>query len=323
MILEDIGFYTLSDARVKQVDVGSPFWRCELLLTDACNFKCPYCRGVDKTVTLSYQQAERVVDLWAAEGLKNIRFSGGEPTLWKGLEDLVWRAKFKGIERIALSTNGSATADMYKKLLVAGVSDFSISLDACCAETGDAMAGNKRGSWEIVTNNIRELAKRTYVTVGVVLTESNVQEFYDIIAFASDDLKVADIRIVTSAQWNEMLRDVHVPQKYLDRHPILRYRMGNFNSGRHVRGLQDTDSKSCALALDDMAVRNGQHFPCIIHLREGGAAIGPADETMRTARINWFTQHDTHADPICKKNCLDVCIDYNNKYRAMHDFNDG
>jgi sulfatase maturation enzyme AslB (radical SAM superfamily) len=46
--LENIGFYTLSDDRCKNASSTSPLMRCELVLTDACNFKCPYCRGQRK-----------------------------------------------------------------------------------------------------------------------------------------------------------------------------------------------------------------------------------------------------------------------------------
>ena len=81
--LEQIGFYTLSDNRCKNASVSSPLMRCELVLTDACNFKCPYCRGQRKDLKkkLNLEEAKRVVDLWSSEGLKNIRFSGGEPTV--------------------------------------------------------------------------------------------------------------------------------------------------------------------------------------------------------------------------------------------------
>jgi hypothetical protein len=44
MKLEDIGFYTLSDNRALNVSAWSPMIRCELVLTDRCNFRCPYCR---------------------------------------------------------------------------------------------------------------------------------------------------------------------------------------------------------------------------------------------------------------------------------------
>jgi hypothetical protein len=61
----------------------------------------------------------------------------------------------------------------------------------------------------------------------------------------------------------------------------------------------------------------GQHYPCIIYLREGGKPIGPCDGTEREARAQWYAQLDTHADPICSRNCLDVCISYNNKAEGI------
>jgi len=45
MKLEDIGFYTLSDERAKNTSINTSLKRCEILITDKCNLKCPYCRG--------------------------------------------------------------------------------------------------------------------------------------------------------------------------------------------------------------------------------------------------------------------------------------
>lgn len=77
MKLDDIGFYTLSDQRVKNVSGISPLWRCELLITSKCNFKCSYCRGTDSKADISLQEAVYIVDQWLSHDLKNIRFSGG------------------------------------------------------------------------------------------------------------------------------------------------------------------------------------------------------------------------------------------------------
>jgi hypothetical protein len=246
----------------------------------------------------------------------------------KSLRDLVALAKELGIGHIAVSTNGSVANRVYRDLIDAGVNDFSISLDACCAETGDHMAGDQPGAWQRVVDNIRDLAALTYVTVGVVFTQDNVKEFLDIVRFASDELGVADIRVLTSAQWNSALAGVAVDDTYLEKHPILRYRMRNFGDNRHVRGLRPTDSKQCPLMLDDMAVLNGYHYPCIIYLREQGQPVGKVDMSLppaeamaavREERRAWVASTDTHQDPICQKNCLDVCIDYNNRANALND----
>jgi uncharacterized protein YutD len=45
MKLEEIGFYSLSDQRAKEASCTSQMKRCEMIITEECNFKCPYCRG--------------------------------------------------------------------------------------------------------------------------------------------------------------------------------------------------------------------------------------------------------------------------------------
>ncbi len=316
MRLEDIGFYTLSDDRAKQASAASPLWRCELLLTDQCNFKCPYCRGVrgDIKGTLSLERAKSVVECWASHGLKNIRFSGGEPTMWPNLKELCTYAKILGIERIAVSSNGSAEITTYERLIESGVNDFSISLDACCASFGDKMSGVS-GKWGRVIETIEYLAGRTYVTCGVVLTQDNLPELEKIITFAHN-LGVADIRIISAAQFNE-LNFINVPPGILDSHKILKYRLNNLKSKRGVRGITSSDCSKCSLVLDDMAVAGNYHFPCIIYLREGGDPIGTVDnksmEEIREERKLWMERTDTSKCHICKNNCLDVCVDYNNR----------
>lgn len=316
MKLEDIGFYTLNDERAKNASKDSQLMRCELIITDACNFKCPYCRGIRDEIkgTMSLTKAKQVVDLWTKDNLKNIRFSGGEPTVYKHLIELVEYTKSKGVERIAISTNGSADIELYKQLIKAGVNDFSISLDACCSTFGDMMAGGIEGAWNKVISNIKELSQLTYVTVGVVVTQETVAELKNTIEFAAF-LGVSDIRIISSAQYNTLLENAKsISEEVYVKYPILKYRIENLNNQRNVRGLKNEDSHKCGLVLDDMAIAGEYHFPCIIYIREGGNPIGKVGENMRQERYEWMKSHDTHCDPICKKNCLDVCIDYNNKF---------
>lgn len=86
-----------------------------------------------------------------------------------------------------------------------------------------------------------------------------------------------------------------------------------------MRGLSPGDSNRCRLVLDDMAVAGGKHYPCIIYLREGGQPIGEfGTQNMRQERAAWSAAHRSDEDPICSRNCLDVCIDYNNRYEELH-----
>jgi MoaA/NifB/PqqE/SkfB family radical SAM enzyme len=319
MKLESIGFYTLSDERAAKASGTSRLQRCEVILTSRCNFNCPYCRHVGGSDMDLYDVSELVVK-WAQDGLRAIRFSGGEPTVYKGLKFLVELSKKLGIEKIAISTNGSASIEYYEDLIAAGVNDFSISLDACCADDGDHMAGGVKGAWEKVVKNIRLLSQKTYVTVGIVLTGDNIARTNDIIKFA-DSLGVQDIRVIPAAQDGDKLTNIAVDQDILERHPILAYRVANIKANNPVRGLKDSDCNHCGLVMDDMAVNADLHYPCIIYMREGGMPIGKTNqsiEEIRAERVEWALTHDTHADPICKKNCLDVCIAYNNRFNEFN-----
>jgi MoaA/NifB/PqqE/SkfB family radical SAM enzyme len=313
--LEEIGFYTLSESRAEQASETSPLWRCELVLTARCNFRCPYCRHVGgKDIRTS--SAMRTLRLWVGNGLKNVRFSGGEPTLYGDLPLLVAMARRWKMDRIAVSTNGSASRELYQTLINLGVNDFSVSLDACCAEDGDKMAGGIKGAWNTVVENIRFLSSQVYTTVGVVLTATNAHTINDICRVA-DRLGVHDIRVIPAAQYGERLPEFHLDASLRARYPILRYRWNNVRAQGKVRGLDATDVNRCGLAVDDMAVMGDKHYPCIIYMREGGAPIGDVGPDMRRERAAWSAEHDTHADPICQKNCLDVCVHYNNAY-AYH-----
>lgn len=325
MKLEEIGFYSLSDKRAKKASVVSQMKRCEMIITGACNFKCPYCRGVssifgnDEEKELSLIDIMNNIDLWCKPiALENIRFSGGEPTLHPHIVAAVEYARKVGIKRIAISTNGSNDTSLYRQLIHCGCNDFSVSLDACCAEDGDKMSGGVKGSWETVIRNIETLSKYTYVTVGIVLTPENVSRLSDTINLAHS-LGVADIRIISSAQYNESLLPyiTSINPAIIEAHPILKYRINNMINGIEIRGLQKTDTHRCPLVLDDSVIASGYHFPCVIYMREGGAPIGSVGPSMRVSRAAWLYEHDTHKDPICKKNCLDVCRAYNNRYEEF------
>ncbi len=312
MKLENIGFYTLSNKRARRANWESDLYRCELVLTDKCNFKCPYCRGIKKELQgdIPIEKAKEIIDIWGSGNIKNVRFSGGEPTLYKELCNLIcYCSKYKSIKHIALSTNGSAELSYYKILNKLGVNDFSISFDACCSSTANKMAGTN-SNFDHICHIIRNLSKIAYVTVGVVLNNENEKELNEIIKFATS-LNVSDIRVIPSAQTNQKL-NINLKTKY----KILKYRLNNIKSGRHVRGLTNKDCKKCHLVKDDIAILNDYHYPCIIYMREQGNYIGnvygKSLKEIRMERKKWFENTDTHLNKICKNNCLDVCIDYNN-----------
>lgn len=302
--LQDIGFYSLSDERAASSSEVSQMKRCEMIITENCNFKCPYCRGLRADIygarirkQLTIEEIKRNIDFWCQpEPLENIRFSGGEPTAHPDLLEAVRYAKSKGIKRIAISTNGSNKTELYQQLFEAGVNDFSISLDACCAEDGDKMAGGIKGAWSKVIANIEYLSKLTYVTVGIVLTPENIASCIETIRLAHK-MGVADIRVISAAQWNRPITELKaIEAEIMDAHPILKYRINNFINGRNVRGLTEADNAKCPLVLDDSVIAGDYFFPCVIYMREHGDPIGKVGPDMRAQQKAWVEAHDCFND---------------------------
>lgn len=307
--LSRIGFYTLSDERAKNISGTSPMTRGEILVTDRCNYSCLYCRGLEAKGDIDFGVAVQTLVTWGNDHLQNVRFSGGEPTMYKRLGDLVEISKSLGVKRIAISTNGSRPWKVYEKLLQQGVNDFSVSLDACCSADAQKMSGGI-DRWDRLTSNLRKMSERCYTTVGIVLTKDNKEKAEQTVAFAHS-LGIADIRIIPAAQEARALSKLNIPDEILEAHPILAYRIDRAHHGEIIRGASNVPK--CHLVKDDSAVSGKYHYPCVIYLRERGHPIGEVSQHMRQERMRWFEEHNPSTDPICSKNCLDVCIEFNQK----------
>ena len=120
--------------------LSRPLRALRVSVTDRCNFRCPYCMPrevfgadypfLDRKEILRFEEIERLVTIFVAQGVRKVRLTGGEPLLRKGLPDLVARlARIPGIEDLALTTNGVLLPEMSKPLKEAGLQRLTVSLD--------------------------------------------------------------------------------------------------------------------------------------------------------------------------------------------------
>jgi cyclic pyranopterin phosphate synthase len=80
---------------------------------------------------LSFEELERVVRVAVTLGVRQVRLTGGEPLVRRDLPDLVRRlAAIKGLDDLALSTNGVLLAEHAAALKDAGLRRVNVSLDA-------------------------------------------------------------------------------------------------------------------------------------------------------------------------------------------------
>jgi GTP 3',8-cyclase len=121
-------------------------------LTDRCNLRCTYCmpaEGLDwlpRQELLTDDEVVRLVSVAVTRlGVTEVRFTGGEPLLRRGLAGIVERCA--GLEprpQLSLTTNGIGLARLADPLLAAGLDRVNVSLDTIRPDTFVELARRDR-----------------------------------------------------------------------------------------------------------------------------------------------------------------------------------
>jgi cyclic pyranopterin phosphate synthase len=107
-------------------------------LTDRCNLRCTYCmpaEGLDWLAgpdVLTNTELLRLLDIAVTRlGVTDIRFTGGEPLLRKGIEEIIaGAAELRPRPRISMTTNAIGLARRIDRLRAAGLDRINVSLDS-------------------------------------------------------------------------------------------------------------------------------------------------------------------------------------------------
>ena len=105
-------------------------------ITDRCNFRCTYCMPEEGMTWLkndrlmTFEEIGRLTRIAVALGIREVRLTGGEPTLRPGLPDLVRDlATVPNVTSLSLTTNGFLLKKLAKPLAEAGLTRINVSLD--------------------------------------------------------------------------------------------------------------------------------------------------------------------------------------------------
>ena len=121
-------------------------------LTDRCNLRCAYCmppEGLDWLPSPSLLTDDEVVRLVRIGverlGIREVRFTGGEPLLRRGLPGIVARtAALAPRPEISLTTNGIGLNRLAGTLCEAGLDRINVSLDTLRPEVFRSLAKRDR-----------------------------------------------------------------------------------------------------------------------------------------------------------------------------------
>ncbi len=113
-----------------------PIRSLRISVTDRCNLRCTYCMPeknyvwLPKHDILTFGEIRRLARLFADCGANRLRFTGGEPLVRKGLDQLVGQIhEDQRLRDLSLTTNALLLPDQGTALVEAGLQRITISLD--------------------------------------------------------------------------------------------------------------------------------------------------------------------------------------------------
>lgn len=162
-------------------------------LTSACNLRCLHCynhwksdRNMAVVPSYSYKKTFRLIDhLLQHTNVRNIVFTGGEPTLAERFIELVLHIKLND-RKVTLITNGNGPEKIYNQLTSLHIDQCEISIHASNPAIHDRITGIS-GSWHKAIATLQlMLTNRITVTPIIVVTSVNqayitktIRFFYD------------------------------------------------------------------------------------------------------------------------------------------------
>jgi len=182
-------------------------------VTDLCNLRCIYCMppgGSElsrKEEILSLEEILKLIKHGVSLGVNKIRITGGEPLVRKGIISLVKHiAEIKGIDDIAMTTNGVFLKEFATELKSGGLSRLNISLDTMRKDRFHAITrgGNIADVFEGVEAVLKAGFKGTKLN-AVIMRGDNDDEIHDFVRYIMErDIELRFIELMASG-WKDMV----------------------------------------------------------------------------------------------------------------------
>jgi radical SAM protein with 4Fe4S-binding SPASM domain len=156
--------------------------RMDLALTYRCNNNCYYCYtgGPQKVIELDTTGWKRVIDALWDNGIPQIVFTGGEPTLREDLVELIDHAKQFVT---GLITNGRKLPGLAQNLKRVDLDYVQVSLESRISQIHDHMVGVD-GAWQQTTAGISAAINNGLeIITNTTLTKDNIETFSDTIVY--------------------------------------------------------------------------------------------------------------------------------------------
>jgi len=205
-------------ARNRLIDShGRTIHDLRLSVTDRCNYRCIYCMDPDfrympKRELLHREEYVRIVRVCAMLGVRKVRITGGEPTLYPELLPLIQELSALGLNDLAMTTNGSRlTNDAARSMRAAGLTRLTLSLDSLRPERSKSITRTHSGPEVVITamRAARAAGLSPIKVNAVIMRGVNDDELADFAGFAREhdiDMRLIEFMPLDSSRaWSREL----------------------------------------------------------------------------------------------------------------------
>jgi GTP 3',8-cyclase len=283
-------------------------------VTDRCNFRCQYCMPaeglpwLDREEILGFEEVERLVRLFVALGVEDVRLTGGEPLVRRELPRLVaMLAAVEGLRDLSLTTNGYLLERDAADLVAAGIRRVNVSIDSL--ERDRFFQITRRDALPQVLRGLDVLAAFPQVGVKVNAvavrgtTESEVLRFAEFARATGFQVRFIEFMpldgdrawsedaVLSGEELRATIEAVH-PLEELPREPSATARVFRFRDGRGEIGFVNPVSEPfCADCNRVRLTAEGALRTCLFSLEEtdlrgplrAGATDAELTEVIRAA----------------------------------------
>ena len=288
---------------------GRSIVNLRISVTDRCNFRCQYCMPeegmtwLNKHELLSYEEITRLAGIFADLGVTKLRLTGGEPLMRQDVAALVaMLTRVRGIEDIAMTTNGFFLAEHAAELKRAGLSRITVSLDSLDPVKFSTMV--RRDYFGKVMDGIRaaEEAHLTPIKINMVvirgMNDNEIEQFVEMARTKSYIVRFIEFmpigandgwsieKVVPSHEIIERINRMGytlLPIEYHGKQPADRYR---FADGKGEVGFISSVTEPFCSSCDRVRITSdGKLRTCLFSLHETNLKSllrsGATDERVR------------------------------------------
>jgi cyclic pyranopterin phosphate synthase len=277
-------------------------------VTDRCNFRCQYCMPaeglpwLERSEILSFEEIERLVQLLATMGVKDVRLTGGEPLVRKQFPELVARlARIPLVVDLSITTNGYLLERDADALAAAGLRRINVSIDSLQRDRFYAMT--RRDALPQVLRGLEAIARHPTIRpikVNAVamrgFTEEEALPFAEFARRTSFQVRFIEFMpldadhgwtedaVLPGAELRALIDAVH-PLEERPREPSATARVHRFRDGRGEIGFINPVSEPfCADCNRIRLTAEGKLRTCLFSLHEtdlrGPLREGASDDEL-------------------------------------------